>query len=162
QAKLGMAYFASEQYADAARTFAPLGVAGMQDATVGYAWAASLVKLGALKQASEVLSQYESGRLSNDQLLLAGQLWTESGDYSRAVAVLDRALHADPSLPKAHYYAGLAYIRWEHWEDARHELQAELSIQPNDPDATYHLGFVALQESKRDEAEKLFEQVIAA
>ena len=162
QAKLGMAYFGAEQYAEAAKTFAPLGVAGMQDGTVGYAWAASLAKLGQMKEASDVLNQYESGSLSNDTLLLVGQLWTEVGEYNQAVATLHRALQSNPSLPKAHYYAGLAYIRWEHWQDAQNELQAELTIAPGDPDAMYHLGFVALQEGKTDEAAKLFEQVLAA
>ena len=42
------------------------------------------------------------------------------------------------------------------------QFQAELAIQPGDPDATYHLGFVDLQQSKMDDAKKLFEQVIAA
>jgi tetratricopeptide (TPR) repeat protein len=162
EATLGMAYFATDQYDVAAKTFAPLGVAGMQDATVGYAWAASLANLGHLKEASEVLNQYEGVRLSQDQLILVGQLWTDIGDYGRAVVTLHRALQIDPSLPQAHYYAGLAYIRWEHWAEARNELQAELLIRPNDADATYHLGFVALQESKTEEAKKLFEQVIAA
>ncbi len=162
RATLGIAYFATDQYADAARTFAPLGVAGMQDGSVGYAWAASLARLGQTKEASDVLNQYESGNLSTDQLILVGQLWTDIADYSRAVATLHQALQIHPSLPQAHYYAGLAYIRWEHWLDARNELQAELAIRPGDPDATYHLGFVALQESKIDEAKKLFEQVLAA
>jgi tetratricopeptide (TPR) repeat protein len=162
RAMLGMAYFASDKYADAANTFAPLGIAGMRDSAVGYAWAASLAKLGNAKEAADVLGQFESGNLSNDTLLLVGQLWTEIADYDRAVATLRHALRADPSLPKAHYYAALAYIRWEHWSDARSELQAELAIRPGDLDATYHLGFVDLQESKIDDATKLFEQVIAA
>lgn len=161
-AKLGMSYFASEKYADAVRTFAPLGVAGMQDGSVGYAWAASLARLGQLKEATDVLTQYEGVNLTDDQLLLVGQLWTEIGDYNRAVAALHRVLQSDPSTPRAHFYAALAYIRWEHWSEARNELQAELAIQPGDPDATYHLGFVDLQESKIDDAKKLFEQVIAA
>jgi len=162
RATLGMAYFATDRYADAARAFAPLGVAGMQDGTVGYAWAASLARLGQTKEASDVLTQYESGNLSTDQLLLVGQLWTQIADYGRAVVALRRALKINPSLPQAHYYEGLAYIRWEHWTDARTELEAELAIRPGDPDATYHLGFVALQESKVDEAKKLFEQVLAS
>jgi tetratricopeptide (TPR) repeat protein len=162
RAKLGMAYFAAEQYADAAKTFSPLGVAGMQDGTVGYAWAASLTRLGELKQASEVLDQYESRKPPNETLLLVGQLWTEIGDYNRAVTVLHGALQSNPSLSKAHYYAGLAYIRWEHWQEAQSEFQAELASTPGDPDAIYHLGFVALQEGKSDEAAKLFEQVLAA
>ena len=162
RAKLGMAYFAAERYAEAAKTFGPLGVAGMQDGTVGYAWAASLARLGEVKQASEVLNQYESRNLPNETLLLVGQLWTEIGDYNRVVTVLHSALESNPSLPKAHYYAGLACIRWEHWQEAQSEFQAELAISPGDPDATYHLGFVALQQGKSDEAAKLFEQVIAA
>jgi tetratricopeptide (TPR) repeat protein len=162
RAMLGMAYFASDKYIDAAKTFAPLGVAGMQDGTVGYAWAESLARLGQVKEASDVLTQYESGNLPNDTLLLVGQVWTEIGDYGHAVATLHRVQQADPSLPKAHFYSALAYIRWEHWAEARAELQAELAISPGDPDATYHLGFVDLQESKTDDAAKLFEQVIAA
>ena len=162
RAMLGIAYFSTKKYGDAANTFYPLGEAGMQDSTVGYAWAASLSQTGDLKDATEVLSRYESGQLSNDALLLVGQLWTEIGDYARAIAALNRALQSDPSLPKAHFYAGLADIRWEHWSDARSELQAELASHPGDPDAMYHLGFVDLQESKIDDAAKLFEQVIAA
>lgn len=162
EAALGMAYFATDQYAGAAKTFSPLGVAGMQDGTVGYAWAASLVKLGQTKEASDVLDQYEAGNLSMPQLLVTGQLWTEIGEYDRAVKVFHHASQMDPSLPNAHYFAGLAYIRWERWTDAQTEFKAELAIQPDDPDATYHLGFVALQESKVDEAQKLFERVIAA
>jgi tetratricopeptide (TPR) repeat protein len=162
RAKLGMAYYGADQYVNAAKTFAPLGVAGMQDGTVGYAWAASLARLGEVKDASDVLNQYESGNLPNDTLLLVGQLWTEIGDYNRAVTTLHRALKSEPSLPKAHYYAGLAYVHWEHWQEAQNEFQAELAVVPGDPDATYHLGFVALQEAKIDEAIKLFQQVIAA
>jgi tetratricopeptide (TPR) repeat protein len=162
RAMLGVAYFESEKYGDAATTFYPLGPAGMQDSTVGYAWAASLAKAGDLQHATEVLTQYQSQNLPNDTLLSVGQLWTEIGDYNQAVTALHRALQADPSLPRAHFYAALAYIRWEHWPEARAELQAELAINPGDADATYHLGFVDLQESKIDDAKKLFEQVIAA
>ncbi len=38
--------------------------------------------------------------LSNEGLLLVGQLWTEIGDYDRAVATLRQALASDPSFPK--------------------------------------------------------------
>ena len=44
RAMLGMAYFGEEKFADAGKTFSPLGVAGMQDSTVGYAWASSLAR----------------------------------------------------------------------------------------------------------------------
>lgn len=161
-AMLGISYFATDQYADAARTFAPLDKAGMQDAEVGYAWAASLTHIGDMQQATRVLSDFESQPRSDETLLLVGQLWTEIGDYARATATLERALQSNPSLPKAHFNKGLAYIRWEHWDDAEREFKAELSLNPSDPDASYHLGYVYLQESKIDDAAALFLAVINA
>ncbi len=162
RAILGMAYFGSDSFAEAAKTFAPLGTRGMQDSLVGYAWAASLTRTGDLKRATEVLVEYEKGKLPNDALILVGQLWTEIGDYARAVATFHRALDADPSLPKAHLDAGEADVRWERWPEAAQEFISELAISPGDVDAKYKLGFVYTQQSKTDEAMELFRQVIAA
>lgn len=157
---LGMSYFGSDKFADAAKIFAPLGTQGMQDSTVGYAWAASLAHTGDLKPAGEVLSQFEKGNLSPETLLLVGQLWIEIGDYTRSVASLHRALRADPSLPKAHYFCGQADILWTHWAEAADEFNAELALVPTDPDAKFNLGFVYLQQSRVDDAAELFKQVL--
>jgi tetratricopeptide (TPR) repeat protein len=159
---LGLSWFAADKYADAARTFEPLGSVGMTDSETGYAWAASLAHTGDMKKATEVLAAYESQPRAPETLLLVGQLWTEIGDYARAVATLQRALDSDATLPRAHFYEGLAYIRWEHWPEAAKEFQAELSIVPDEPDALYHLGFVDQQQSKIDEALALYLKVIAA
>jgi len=160
RAMLGMAYFGSDKFSDAAKTFTPLGASGMQDPTVGYAWAASLAHTGDLKPAGEVLAVYEKGKLTPETLLLVGQLWIEIGNYARSVAALRRALDADPQLPKAHYFAGQANILWEHWSDAAAEFTAELALVPTDPDAKFSLGFVDLQQSKTDEAAELFRQIL--
>lgn len=162
RAMLGMSYFYTQRFGDAARVFLPLGEGGMSDPLVGYAWAASLAKAGDLKDASKVLVRFEAGAPSQDMLLLIGQLWTEIGDYSHAVETLHRALATDASLPRAHYYAGLADILWQHWPDAAAEFTAELLISPHDEEARYNLGFVALQQSKNDEAMRIFREVIAA
>ncbi len=162
RAMLGMAYFASDQFADASKTFEPLGPRGMQDPTVGYAWAASLARTGDLKKSSAVLLQFENAKIPNDTLLLVGQLWTEIGDYHRAVDVLHRAAESDPALLKAHYFTGLAYLRWEHWTEAANEFQAELALSPGDLDARYNLGFVDLQQAKVDDALAIFRAVIDA
>jgi tetratricopeptide (TPR) repeat protein len=162
RALLGMSYFATDKFSDAVRTFEPLGTRGMQDPTVGYAWATALARTADLKQASVVLTQFENAQLTNDLLILVGQLWTEIGDYHHAVDTLHRALQSDPALLKSHYYAGLAYLRWEHWPEAANEFQAELALAPTDADARYNLGFVEVQQAKIDEALALFQQVIAA
>lgn len=162
RAMLGTAYFGAEKYADAVTTFSPLGVAGMQDSTVGYAWAASLFHTNELKQASDVLTEFEKANRSSDALLLIGQLWIDLEDYARAVDTFHAALQAEPSLLKAHYYAGQADIRWERWPEAAKEFQAELTRDPENADAKYNLGFVYSQQSKLDDAVHIFQEVVAA
>ena len=162
RAMLGSSYYASNQYAEAARTFAPLGARGMADGEIGYAWADSLAHTGDAKKASEVLIAFQSQPRPVETVLLVGQLWTEIGDYARAISTLQQALQSNPSLPRAHLYCGLAYIHWERWSDAAREFEAELALQPGEPDALYHLGFVDMQQSKIDEAVALFRQVVSA
>jgi len=162
RAQLGMSYFATNQYAQAAQTFVPLGTRGMHDGETGYAWAASLAHTGDMKNASEVLTAFESEPRPEETLLLIGQLWTEIGDYARATSTLQKALASNPSLAKAHFYSGLAYIRWGRWPEAAKDFQAELNLSPNDPDAQYHLGFVYMRQAKTDQAAALFRQVVTA
>jgi tetratricopeptide (TPR) repeat protein len=160
RALLGMSYFELKDYGQAATAFYPLGEAGMSDSTVGYAWAASLAKVGDLKDATQVLTIYQNNQLSPEGLILVGQLWIEIGDYDHATSTLRQALAANPSLPRAHYYIAMADIHAERWLEARTELNAELALTPNDPDGLYNLGFVDLQEAKNGDAMKLFSQVV--
>jgi tetratricopeptide (TPR) repeat protein len=76
--------------------------------------------------------------------------------------VFQHVLQVTSSLSKAHYFEGLAYLRWEHWPEAASQFQAELNQNPADLDAKYNLGFVYLQQAKTDEAFKAFSEVIAA
>lgn len=159
RAMLGSAYFAMDAYREAAKTIAPLGERAMRDPTLGYPWAASLVRGGDITQATTVLETYQRNDLAPDALVLVGQLWTDMGDYSRAVEVFHRALNADPTLAKAHYFAGLAQLRWEHTTEAQDEFNAALKLAPGDPDATLGLGYVYVQRSKQAEAIDLFRSV---
>lgn len=162
RAMLGMSYFATDKYTEAAKTFAPLGADGMTDSQTGYAWAASLAHTGDMKRATEVLTAFQSSPRPSEVLLLAGELWTEIGDYSRAVSTFSNVLRSNPEQRKAHFDSGMAYIRWERWPEAAQQFQQELALYPGDPDAQYHLGFVYVQQSRVDEAAQLFEQAIAA
>jgi tetratricopeptide (TPR) repeat protein len=162
RAMLGLSYFGSDRYADAVKTFEPLGTRGMEDGSVGYAWAMSLRRTGDLLKAAEVLGHFENSDLSDEALLLVGQLWTEMADYEHAVAVFQRVLVRAPSLPNAHFFEGLAYLKWEKWSEAAADFQAELVLVPGDLDAKYTLGFIYLQQGHFDEALALFNEVLAA
>jgi len=161
RAMLGSAYFGLDDYREAARTIAPLGERAMHDAALGYTWAASLSRLGELTQATQILQEYEKSDLSPDAILLVGQLWTDMADYARAVASFLRALDRDPSLARAHYFAGLAQLRWDHTNEALEEFNAALKLTPDDPDAKIGLGYVYLQQNKQTEAKDIFRSVIA-
>lgn len=54
----GSAYFALDNYSEAARTISPLGDPAIHDTSLGYAWAASLSRLGDLTLATQVLQEY--------------------------------------------------------------------------------------------------------
>jgi tetratricopeptide (TPR) repeat protein len=161
RAMLGSAYFSLDNYREAVKTIAPLGNRAMRDSTLGYAWAASLSRLGELTQATQILQEYEKSDLSPDAILLVGQLWTDMADYARAVQSFHRALDHNPSLARAHYFAGLAQLHWDHSNEAIEEFNAALKLAPDDPDANIGLGYVYLQEAKQAEAIAIFRSVIA-
>lgn len=161
RAMLGSAYFGLENYRKAVAIIAPLGDRAMRDATLGYAWAASLSRLGELTQATQILEEYEKTDLSTDSILLVGQLWTDMANYSRAVQSFHRVVQRDPSLAKAHYFAGLAQLHWEHTNEAIEEFNAALKLAPDDPDAKIGVAYVYLQQGRNSEAMELFRSVIA-
>jgi tetratricopeptide (TPR) repeat protein len=159
-AMLGSAYFANEDFANAAKAISPLGERAMHDPVLGYTWAASLVRTGDLKQASQILEQAEKGQLPPDTVLLIGKLWTDIGDFRRAVESFHKALSLDPAAPRAHYFAGVAYTQWQKPAEALAEFRAQLALTPDDPETKNNLGYVLVEEGKSADAESLFRDVL--
>jgi tetratricopeptide (TPR) repeat protein len=83
-------------------------------------------------------------------------------DYAAAMGHYQDAEHWDPTVPGLMRNLGVAAcIRWQHWEQAAKEFQAELALVPGDTEARYNLGSVYLQQSRVPDAAKLFQEVIA-
>jgi tetratricopeptide (TPR) repeat protein len=162
RAMLGLSYYLTDQYKEAVKTISPLRDSAFKDPGVGFAWADSLIKQQELQRASEVLDKLEKTSLSTDTLMLVARSWEEIGNHLRSVATYHKVLEISPSQPKAHYYAGVAYIQADRPADAAAEFQAELALTPGDADAAYNLGFADLQLSQRDAAAALFTQVVSA
>ncbi len=162
RAMLGSSYYALEKYADAVRTISPLGDRAVHDTALGYAWAASLARLGELIPATKTLEEYEKVELPLDNLMLVGQLWLEIGDYAHAVSTFRRVLDRDPSFSRAHYLAGIAQLHWAHENEAIAEFNSALKLDPDDTDAKIGLGYVLMQQAKSTEAIELFRSVIAS
>lgn len=162
RAMLGISQFSSNQFADAAKTFDPLGDVAMSEPGIAYPWAASLARTGQTSRAGEILAHLEQQQVSPDTLFLIGQTWSELGDYPHAIRTFHRALEGNPTLPKAHYSAGLASINLGKPAEAEIEFQAELKQNPADNDAKYHLAYAYLQDNQADQALPLLENVVVA
>jgi tetratricopeptide (TPR) repeat protein len=161
RAMLGVSYFMGGKYAESAQTIAPLDTLALQDPRLGYMWAASLAKTGQLKESAQVLDRLPTNKMPPEMLLLVGQTWGDAQHYDKAVELFHHASQLQPNLPKAHYDAGLAYLRSDRPEPASKEFEQELAVSPNDLDAKYNLAFTLLQQSQRDRAFQLLQEVIA-
>jgi tetratricopeptide (TPR) repeat protein len=159
---LGIAYYETEAYADAAKTIAALGDKALQNPGLAYPFAVSLTRSGRVQEAEKVLDKLEQQASSAENLLLLGQQWADAGNGTRALAALRRAQELDPNLRRAHYHAGLVYIREGRPADAAREFEAELARSPDDTDAKYHLGYAYLLLSEREQASSMFQAVIAS
>jgi tetratricopeptide (TPR) repeat protein len=158
---LGTSLFSLGKFAEAAHVFTALGDSALQEPELAYAWAASLVKTTQFPQATALLDKLEKQPLPAETLILVAQMWSQMGNYPRAVASCHKALQLDPKSAQAHYIAGMALIRSNHPAEAASEFRSELEVDPDNTDAQYLLAFVLLQQSHSDEAVALLQSVLA-
>jgi tetratricopeptide (TPR) repeat protein len=158
---LGTSLFSMNKFVEAAEVFTPLGDSVLQEPELAYAWASSLVKTTQFARATALLDKLEKKPLPAETLVLIAQLWSQMGDYPRAVEACHKALQLNPKLAQAHFIAGMALIRSEHPAEAAVEFRAQLALDPDNTDAQYHLAFVLLQQSHSDEAVALLQNVLA-
>jgi len=149
---LAMALFSSDQFDEAAKAFDQLGEAAYSDPRVAYAYATSLARTGQRDKATAVVARMSQRPLPPDALLLIGQAYSEVGDQQQALATFQKALAANPSLLRAHYYEGMSQLRSKQTALAISEFEAELKLNSNDAEAQYQLGKVLLEQSKTKEA----------
>ncbi|HVP53357.1 MAG TPA: tetratricopeptide repeat protein [Candidatus Eisenbacteria bacterium] len=149
---LAMALFSSDQYAEAVKVFDQVGDVAYSDPRVAYAWATSLARTHQPEKAAAVLARMSQQLLAPDALLLVGQVYSEIGNAQQALAAFQKALQENPSLQRAHYYAGLAQLRLKQPSAAIAEFEAELKLNPNDADTQYQLGKALLDEGKPKDA----------
>ena len=149
---LAMALFSSGQYADAVAAFDRLGDMPYSDPRVACAWASSLAHTNQPDKAVAILDRVALKPPSPDTLLLVGQVYSEMGNQQQALATFQKASQENPTLQRAHYYAGMTQLKLKQPANAVTEFEAELKLNPNDADAQYQLGKVLLEQGKAKEA----------
>lgn len=151
---LGLAYFATQDYANAARTLAPLGESAKRDPDLGYAWAASLARTGDAKHAAEVLETLESGQVPAETLVLTGRLWSALDNSAAAVRSLQRALDLNPSLATAHHQLGTVLLNSGDAKAAIPHLEEAARLNPELAETHCDLSNAYRQDGRAAEADR--------
>ena len=161
-ALLAISLFATERYAEAVQVFGTLGDAALSDPNMAYAWAFSLAHTNQPKRAGEILGKLTSQQMTAEMLVSVGEVYNHLGDYERALMCFRKAIQQDPSIKKAHDDAGSALIRLDRPAEAVPELQAELKLNPDEPDTQYRLAYAMLQTGQEEQAIEVLRTLIAA
>src|SRR5260370_19222469 len=85
--------------------------------------------------------------------MLLGEALDGLGRTPEAIAEFQTAIKAAPREPGVNF--GLGYLQWKlhEYDDARSAFEAELSVDPSNPQALAYLGDIEL---KRNDLERAF------
>ncbi len=151
---LGMSYYGSAQYPQAI-PYLRLAVATTPD-NLGLRTALAQSCLWAAHY-SCVLEQYkallEQNPESAQAYMIAGEALDGEHDTVGAIAQFRSAEKVAPNTPDLHF--GLGYLLWKSSqpEEAEHEFQLELALDPNHVQALTYLGDLALKKSDTEAAQ---------
>ena len=114
----------------------------------------------ATERLQEVLDEFPEDIAAGNDL---GYLWADRGEHlARALALIERAVKADPESIAYRDSLGWVYFRLKRLEEAAAELQKAAAGKSPDGTILDHLGQALLQLDKRDEALSAFRRAEAA
>jgi tetratricopeptide (TPR) repeat protein len=129
---LGLCYFFTERWADAARTLEPLW--SQESSQLSYLY---VLSIAAHRAEMKELDERATTRLitmgdgSPEFHLFMGKAHLNLEQYDLALADFQTAEKADPKLTFVHFNLGLAYLKKQDYEHARDEFLADAAIEPD-------------------------------
>jgi len=91
---------------------------------------------------------------------LFGLSYHQEKSYGEAVAWYDRALETEPDFAMTHYWRGWARLYLGLAAEAGEDFERFLEVRPNDDDAWFAMGLLALETGRLDEAEARFRRAL--
>src|SRR5256885_13541400 len=150
-----------ENYAKAAALLEEVVKVKTQDAALYYPYDLSLLKDGKTEAANRAIEQMVVIGANSPQLhILLSQANYGHGETAKALEELRTALSLDDKVRLAHFYSGLIYLKDGKMDEAAREFQSELTLNPSDLTAKYHLAFVLLAQQQTERGVKLMREVI--
>jgi tetratricopeptide (TPR) repeat protein len=158
---LGLCYFFTERYADAAATLQLLWP--QESENLNYLYVVSI----AANQAGRVeLDQQATARMievGQDTALfhlIIGKAHLAHQEYSRAFDELQHAARINPQLPFVHYFLGTLYRQRGDFEAAKKEFLKDASVEPDVAYDYEQLGLTCYALGQIPEAEHYFKQAL--
>lgn len=114
-------------------------------------------------QANEAIARLEQPSSENkgqppravtEPYIAAGSKLHTAEKYTQAIVQYKKAIQADPSQAKAHYYLGLSYYELKKYPESIRAYIEALKINPDDPDARYMLVLAYGKQGKWSDAER--------
>ena len=149
---------------EAAQTYHRAGNFAAAEAEFKIILAESYLRLGRLytaqakyQQAADILKIATATRPGvQDGLVDLSIAYFHTGQFSKAIEPLQRAVAADARNAAAHHMLGKTYFMMGEFEKAAAELETALKLSPNDYDAEYTLGLAFLKKKDLPKAKQLY------
>jgi tetratricopeptide (TPR) repeat protein len=158
---LGLCYFFTERYADAATMLEPLWPQASSQLNYLYVLGIAAGKSSRPDLEQRALGQLvETGQGSPELHLLSGKAHINREEYDEAIKELELAAQGNPKLPFVHFNLGVAYFKKQDLQHAKDEFLKDAALEP---DVAYNydqLGLVNSLQGNNQEAEKNLRQAL--
>jgi tetratricopeptide (TPR) repeat protein len=158
---LGLCYFFTNQYKQAAETLAPLWE--KEAANLNYLYVLSI----AASKSSDPALQKKAfdrmlaiGRDTPGFHLYVGKAWLAEDAPDKALEEFHAAAAQRPDLPLVHYFLGRAYLQRHAYPQAEAELQKQIALQPEFAYSYEDLGNLYGQLNQHDKVERFYRAAI--
>jgi tetratricopeptide (TPR) repeat protein len=156
---LGLCYFFTERYTDAARTLEPLWPRESENLNYLYVVSIAANKAGLADLDRRATSRLiEVGHDSAEFHVIVGKAHDGAGMYDRPMEEFQQAARIGPKLPLVHYFLGTEYRRQNDFEHARQEFLKDIAIVPDVAYDYDELGAVCYALNQIPEAERYFKE----
>lgn len=163
---LGLCQVFTERYTEAVATLEPLWE--QRSADVMYLYVLGIAAHNAEKNpANNALDEralkqlIEVGGDSPELHFILGKAYLNRQEDDAAIAELNRAAAANPSLPYVHFTLGITHVRLgDNDALAEEEFRKDIAVEPDLTDNYEQLGVLYRREQKPEEAEKSFAEAL--
>src|SRR5712691_241277 len=158
---LGMAYYFSNRWPDAARLLAAASAWSPANSTLSYSLAMSYLYSHDREHACETISKlFGVGAATADAAMLTADLAYQEMDGDDAEALYLEVLKKRPDFPRIHYKLGLIAISNRDYAAAIDHMKAELARNVSDSLAWHYLGEALAKLEKHDDAVEALQRAI--